>query len=396
MNAFFVSTAMGFEKTALQEMKEIWPYLLGKDSQTHTLPFPEVVIVPGGLEFETDIFAGLQLNFFLKTAHRVLLRMANFKTRDLPKFYQKFKSLPWRDYLHHGNVEFEVAAQKSRVNNEKRLEDSAGSALKELFASVPAGTEPCATIYIRMEEDYCTISLDSTGEHLHKRGWSTLKGEAPLRETIASFMLKEFIGETTTPSELARVTLLDPMCGSGTLLSEARTLWTGQFSRPFAFQKWKKTPKLFQSESFSLNYRMPTTPLFGKLRGFDLNPEMLAVARTNFAEAESQIAKHTRESLVKADFAVKTQDALKNTEAFSGPLWMILNPPYGERLPQALTEGFKGLAKELCSLYKPQQIGFLYPEREPLSVIPAGYKKSKEIKINNGGLRCLFTVLTSV
>lgn len=395
MNAFFVSTALGFEQTALQEMQEIWPYLLGKDSKTHTLPFPDVVVVPGGLEFETDIFAGLQLNFFLKTAHRVLMRMASFKTRDLPKFYQKFKALPWRDYLRHGNVDFVVAAQKSRVNNEKRLQDSSEKALKEIFSSVPAGAEACASIYIRMEEDYCTISLDSTGEHLHKRGWSALKGEAPLRETIAAFMLKELIADTT-PAELTHITLLDPMCGSGTLLSEARTLWTGQFSRSFALKKWKQTPKLFQSESFALNYKMPTAPLFGRLRGFDINPEMIPVVQKNFAEAEEQISQNTRGDLIKADFAVKAQDALKNPESFSGPLWMILNPPYGERLPTALTEGFKGLAQELCSLYKPQRIGFLYPEREPLAVIPAGYKKTKEIKINNGGLRCLFTVLTAL
>jgi putative N6-adenine-specific DNA methylase len=374
--------------------------LLGKDSQTHTLPFPEVVIVPGGLEFETDIFAGLQLNFFLKTAHRILLRMASFKTRDLPKFYQKFKSLPWRDYIHHGNVDWKVAAQKSRVNNEKRLQDSAEKALKEIFANVPAGAEPCAEIFIRMEEDFCTISLDSTGEHLHKRGWSTLKGEAPLRESIASFMLKELIGDTS-PAELSRVTLLDPMAGSGTLLTEARTLWAGQFAREFAFQKWKKTPKLFNSPSFALNYKMPVAPLFGKLRGFDINDEMIPVAEKNFAEAEAQVAKNTREAFTKADFVMKNQNALEKSadaksEELSAPLWMISNPPYGERLPTALTEGFNGLAENLCALYKPQQIGFLYPERDPLSVIPKGYKKSKEIKINNGGLRCLFTVLTSL
>jgi putative N6-adenine-specific DNA methylase len=75
---------------------------------------------------------------------------------------------------------------------------------------------------------------------------------------------------------------------------------------------------------------------------------------------------------------------------------MIMNPPYGERLPTAVDEGYKGLAKELCAIYKPQIIGFLYPEREPLSVIPTGYKKSKELKINNGGLRCVFTVLSAL
>jgi putative N6-adenine-specific DNA methylase len=143
MNKFFVSTPLGFENTALTEMKEVWPYLLGKDAKTHALPFPEIEVHQGGLEFETDLFAALQLNFFLKTANRVLLRMTSFRTKDLPKFYQKFKSLPWKEYLPHGHVEWEVAAQKSRLNNEKRLQESAEKALSELFAG-NTGATPCA------------------------------------------------------------------------------------------------------------------------------------------------------------------------------------------------------------------------------------------------------------
>lgn len=400
MNKFFISTPLGFEESTLQDMKEIWPFLLGKDSQTHTVPFPAVEVLQGGLEFEADLFTGLQFNFFLKTANRVLLRLASFKARDLPKFYQKFKALPWREYLHHSHVEWVVAAQKSRLNNEKRLQDSAETALHEIFASVPEGPEACGAIYIRMDDDLCTVSLDTTGEHLHKRGWSVLKGEAPLRETIAAYMLRELIGETT-PAELKEITLLDPMVGSGTLLTEARTLWGGQFQRRFGFQKWKKAPKLFLSESFSLNYRLPASPVFGHYRGFDIHEDMIPVALQNFAEAERQWNQSRRADHLSGDVQIVQQDALEASSAapLKGlqPLWLISNPPYGERLAEAGgADGLFGLVESFCALYKPARMGLLFPEREPLLVFPEGYKKMKELKVNNGGLRCLFTVLATL
>lgn len=392
MNKFFVATPLDFEKRALAEMKEVWPYLLGKDSRPHALPFPEVTVLEGGFEFEADLFTGVQLNFFLKTANRILLRMTSFRAKDLPKFYQKFKGLPWLDFLPHGHVEWEVAAQKSRLNNEKRLQESAEKALSELFKG-QAGAEPCASIYIRMDDDLCTISLDTTGEHLHKRGWATLKGEAPLRETLAACMLQEMIGKTPA-AELAQITLLDPMMGSGTFLCEARALWAGQFSRDFAFKKWKRAPKLFLSSSFALNYALPVRTPFKAFVGYDIDADMIPAAEKNFAEVERQLQGVQKTAFVKAPHQFIHGDALELKSEETGPLWLVVNPPYGERLPVADKGGLKTLAKELCDRYKPQKLGVLYPEKERLAAVPAGYKTLKELKINNGGLRCLFTILT--
>lgn len=393
MNRFFVATPLDFESAALQEMKDIWPFLLGKDAKPHALPFPEVKVLEGGLEFETELFAGLQLNFFLKTANRVLLRMASFKARDLPKFYQKFKSLPWLEYLHSSHVEWKVAAQKSRLNNEKRLQESAESALQELFPG-KTSQEPCGSIFIRMDDDLCTISLDTSGEHLHKRGWTALRGEAPLRETIASYMLKSLIAEAT-PTQISAVTLCDPMMGSGTLLNEARALWSGQFLRPYAFQKWKKAPKLFQSSSFALNYAFQAEPVFKKYLGFDISGNMVSIASENFAEVEKQISQTRKKTFKKSDSEFRHEDAIEEAQIKDAhPLWMILNPPYGERLPIAITGGLPQLAATLCSRYKPERLGILYPEKDKVSPVPAGYRVLKENRINNGGLRCLFTVLT--
>ncbi|QDK38247.1 class I SAM-dependent RNA methyltransferase [Bdellovibrio sp. NC01] len=392
MNKFFVSTPLGYELTTLAEMKECWPYLLGKDSKTHSLPFPEVEVLQGGLEFETELFAALQFNFFLKTANRVLLRMTSFRTKDLPKFYQKFKALPWKEYLAHGHVEWEVAAQKSRLNNEKRLQESAEKALSELFPKTEA-KDFAGSIYIRMEEDLCTISLDATGEHLHKRGWSVLKGEAPLRETIAAYLLKEMIGEAT-PAEIREVTLLDPMMGAGTFLTEARSLWQGQFKRPFAFQKWKKAPKLFLSETFVFNYELPSSNMFKAFVGFDIEEKMLKVVSENFKEVERQIQFQEKADFKSTPLEVLHKNSMDTTWTGARPLWMVVNPPYGERLSSEGLGGLKGLAEAFCTNFKPQALGILFPDKERLQKAPIGYKVEKELKINNGGLRCLFTILT--
>lgn len=394
MNTFFVSTPLDFEQTTLQEMREIWPYLLGKDAKPHGGPFPEVKVVSGGLEFETEFFTGLQLNFFLKTANRILLRIASFKARDLPKFYQKMRSLPWLEYLPHGNVEWEVAAQKSRLNNEKRLLESAEKALHEIFSSA-AGAEPCGTIYIRMDDDLCTVSLDTTGDHLHKRGWGALKGEAPMRETIAAFSLKAMMG-SMTPEELAQITLVDPMMGSGTFLTEARTLRGGQFLRSFAFQKWKKAPKLFLSPSFAFNYGLPSAGPFKKYVGFDVNQAMPPAAEGNFDAAEKQLEVVQRKAFQKAQRELGCRDSLSQPYSGEGLVWVIVNPPYGERLPDQIEGGLRGLAGALCRHYQPLKLGILYPEKERVQKAPEGYKVAQELKVNNGGIRCLFTVLTRV
>lgn len=397
MNHFFISTPLGFEEQALQEMKQAWPFLLGKDARPHSLPFPGVKVAQGGLEFETDFIAGLQLNFFMKTANRVLLRLAWFRARDLPKFYQKFKTLPWKDFLHHGHVEWEVAAQKSRINNEKRLQESAEKALEELFPETStvdfkAATSACATIYIRMDDDDCTISLDATGEHLHKRGWTSLKGEAPLRETIAAYLLQAMIGSTSA-EELSKVTLVDPMMGSGTFLTEARGLGSGQFTRPFAFQKWKRAPKLFLSPSFVFNYELPVATGFKSYIGFDVDTKSVDVAQKNFDEVEKQLSLAQRKNFQAASVDFSCVDALTASLKAEAPVWMIVNPPYGERLPAAVA-GVGALAQILCQRYRPQKLGVLHPEKDKMKPVPDGYQVLKELKINNGGIRCLFTLLT--
>jgi putative N6-adenine-specific DNA methylase len=389
---FFVVTPIGFEKNTLHEMREVWAHLLGKNAQSHDLPFPEVQILKGGLEFETEWVAAVQLNFFLKTASRILLRLTTFRTRDFPKFYQKVKALPWGEYLVSSQVEWVVNAQKSRLNNEKRLQESAEQALQSVL---PPGTpgEISGTIHVRMDDDECTVSLDTTGEHLHKRGWSVLKGEAPLRETVSVHLL-ELLSQGKSVEDKAKTFLVDPMMGSGTFLTEARALYDGQFQRPFAFQKLKKCPKLFQMPGFSLNYRLPETPNFKFFVGYDISAEMTEVAKKNYAATEAQIADYRRKKFLSRPLTVRHKNSLiEGAEADRGG-WVISNPPYGERLTMALEEdGLKGIVDGLIAQFQPERLGLLYPAKDRLKKAPVGYKLVSESNINNGGIHTVFTVL---
>jgi Predicted N6-adenine-specific DNA methylase len=395
MKKFFVSTPLGFEHRALSEMRAIWPYLLGKDAQSLKDSFPSIEMTEGGFEFEADFFVGPQLNFFLKSANRVLLRLDSFRCRDFPKLFTRTRDLPWSEFITDSNVEWVVAAQGSRLNNEKRLQDCMQDAIKETMGA-PKSQEPQATVYVRMFDDQLTISLDTTGEHLHKRGWSVLKGEAPLRETIASYMIEEMIGDAA-PETLSQISLKDPFVGSGTLLTEARALYTGAFARPYAFQKWKRAPKLFLSPSFALNYKLPVIAGFKEYLGSDIDAEMILVAEKNFAEVEKQMQAVQKKNFTSAKVTFEQQDALaEGTIEHSHPLWLVCNPPYGERLPLAASGGLAAVVKRLCERYKPQKLGILYPQKDGLKTAPNGYKVVREVSISNGGLHTSFTVIESL
>ena len=390
MSQFFISTPIGAEANCLQEMKFFWPLLLGKDARPHVEPFPEVQVHEGGLEFTADVFIALQFNFFLKTANRLLMRLDSFRVRDLPKFYNRLQGLPWKDYLQSGDVEWEISAQKSRLNNEKRLLESAEAALAKIFPQKLRGGFQ-QKIFIRMFDDLCTISLDSSGEHLHKRGWGVLKGEAPLRETLASFLLNQLKGDAGL-EQIQKVHLLDPMTGSGTFLTEARATYFGNFQRAYSFQAWPKGPKLFKMPAFAANYKFSVPETFASFNGIEISEKMTKAAEENWKSLEAILSQTSKGQFKAAPVRWHQADALESPVQMPQPVWMILNPPYGERIASdTFTTG--ELLEKLCLNYGPSRLGVLLPEKEALKQAPLGYRQIKQIKVNNGGIRCLFRIL---
>jgi putative N6-adenine-specific DNA methylase len=394
MKKFFVVCPLHQEMALAAEIRACWPLLIGKDGQVAPAPSPALRILKGGVELECDEVHGYQLNFFLKTASRILLRLAEFKARDFPKVHEKIKALPWQEYFRTSRLEYVVAASRSRLNHEGRLRDTLEKTLRNLLP--PAGAQAEGTVYLRMENDLCTLSLDTTGEHLHKRGWAPLKGEAPLRETLAQIILRQLIGDTE-PEKLARIHLFDPMAGSGTFLLEARASHFPQWGRPFAFQKFKSCPKIFLSPSFIFNYRLPRATAFKSLIASDRDEKILLAAQKNAQSLEAEIARFEKKNYEAATWVWEVADLFADTlpkPPAGEELWIVSNPPYGERLRDS-AEGDMGAYFAALAATKAGQIALLHPEKMKLkkAQVPAGYKISAEIPLLNGGLKTLLTVL---
>lgn len=195
----------------------------------------------GGVLFSGRIPDVYRANLHLRLANRVLMRLDEFTAANFRHLAKKTAAFPWELYLHAGApIRIHVAARRSRLMHTAAVAEHVQSGLAERLARVSADAGPCPPdavfqrIYVRGEEDRWTISLDSSGELLHKRGVKILGGAAPVRETIAAAVLALAGYRPGDP-------LVDPMCGAGTFSLEAAMMAgrvpAGWF-RDFAFRGW--------------------------------------------------------------------------------------------------------------------------------------------------------------
>ncbi|HEY8269442.1 MAG TPA: RNA methyltransferase [Pseudobdellovibrionaceae bacterium] len=393
--SFYISCNLGFEETLAQEIRQCWPQLIEINGQANQSPLPELTLEMGGVLVKTSFELGLQFNFFLKTAHRVLWRIAEFKVRDFPKLFEKVQKITWGNYLKGRKIEWVVAASKSRLNNEKRIEETCGEAFAKVAAKVQGESLAPQAVYVRIYEDLCTLSLDSSGENLYKRGWGTLKGEAPLRETLAAFLIQEMM-QDAPPNKTQQVTVVDPMCGSGTLILEAAGLWQPVFERKFSFLDWKNTPKIFRSSLLKKNYKLLQKQApFKSYLGYDIDEKVLAAAEENQKSLESKM------DVKNLKIRFEKENLFKGEKKNLGPVWCITNPPYGERLHVQGRDSrdqeafsYQDLLQRMADKFSAEKIGVLLPNKRSVKSLkaPEGYKKRKEIPFSNGGLEVVYMI----
>lgn len=199
----------------------------------------DVLAVPGGVTFTGGLPELYRANLCLGLATHVLLRVAEFPTRHLSQLRKKADALPWRDLLTRGQP-FTVRAtcRRSKLYHSGAVAERVAQAIASATGAEPVTTPvpeggDIPTVAVRVHEDMVSISLDTSGEPLHRRGWRLQTAKAPLREDLARALLLATQWEPTTP-------LVDPMTGSGTLAIEAavlaRDLAPGR-GRSFAFEK---------------------------------------------------------------------------------------------------------------------------------------------------------------
>lgn len=346
---------------------------LAREELDSKCPVSDVTMIKGGIELNADLEWIVRAHVILKIPTRILMRVSSFKVRDFPKLHQKFSNFKWNDVLSHPEPLFEISCSKSRLMHTGRIEETVKGALKEALVRQPLSLDwqkknyPPQTFYIRLQDDELTLSLDLSGEPLYKRGLQIIKGEAPIRENFGAAMLVELFRGLSSP-----VTLVDPMCGSATLLTEALFFQKPLHLRKFAFE----TTPFFKGKLVRLPDETAGFPI-ERVVGFDLNEELIRKVR-----AESKLD-------------LQVLNSAKTPLNISGDFLMICNPPYGERIK---IEGKRGSFlreawEKFLSVDKPLRFGWVLPsDMDDLFKSPSNYRLRSKKAFRNGGMAVTYFV----
>jgi putative N6-adenine-specific DNA methylase len=356
MNIFFLICPLGFEQLLLQELTYKWPLHFPEES------FSIVSNENGGIEIETSLDHGLQLNRILKIPTRILLRVKNQKCRDLPKLFNIMKKINWKQYLKQQNIDFHISAKKSRLIHTGRIKKTANEALLAYFNAnkLPGKLEikdaEDQVIHLRFNEDNLDISLDSSGELLHKRDKNSYRGKASIRESFSAALCLKLLGLKSYSDH----TFIDPMCGSGTNLFEARDFFTLN-NRDFSYHNWTGVNESSLKD-------LPNIWNLVSLVGNELDESVY-------------------ENIKGEGLDIRLGDFFNFT--FDSPSFLILNPPYGKRIriDQDKVKYFRSLIKHIKANIKPKKFGIIIP-RDFASQI-----ESKErLNFNQNGIKVSFLI----
>lgn len=318
-------------------------------------------------------------NFHLHTAIRILKPICHFKAESADEVYEEVKKIDWTEYLGLDktfavdSVVFSDDFRHSKFVSYK-VKDAIVDQFREATGKRPniSVANPDIRLNMHIADDQCTLSLDSSGESLHRRGYRQESVEAPLNEVLAAGMIlmTGWQGDTD---------FVDPMCGSGTLLIEAaliaHNMAPGVFRKEYAFEKWPD----FDKELFDEIYNDDSQEREFKhhIYGYDIDIKAVNTARMNVKAAglTSDITVEER------DFKDFTQPAQKSI--------MITNPPYGERISTPdLLGTYKMIGERLKHQFQNNDAWILSYREECFDQI--GLKPSVKIPVYNGSLECEF------
>ena len=373
---FFAVCTPGLEPFTAQELGALGLFPPGPGSSRPEIPADREV---GGVSFSGALTDLYRANLHLRTADRVLVRWGTFQAAAFSELRRKAGRLPWEEILQPGSpVVFRVTCHQSRLYHQKAVAERLAGAIADRLGRLPPvqpgdGNEDLQgpqLIMARLVNDRVTLSLDSSGSLLHRRGYRLAGGKAPLRETLACGLLLASGWDGTSP-------LIDPFCGSGTIPIEAallaHTIPPG-LNRPFAFMNW---PSFDAREWQSLLYR--SAP---KLNAF--TPRLIA------SDRDQGVIRTARENAERAgvggliDFSCR---AVSSIEVPAGPGWVVTNPPFGVRVSREedLRNLYAQFGKVLRSKCPGWQVALLGPSL-PL-IRNSGLRFDRGIPLSHGGLR---------
>lgn len=321
-------------------------------------------------------------NLFLKTAIRILVPILEVRIKDENELYIAVKGIEWEKHFNTTQTFAVYGTTSSHIFRHSKYvalksKDAIADRFREIFNKRRPNVDvenPDFIINIHIRRDKLTVSLDSTGSSLHMRGYRKMSVEAPLSENLASGLLHLLKWDMTSP-------FYDPMCGSGTLLAEAYLMSCGlpaqDVKRHFAFKNWRDyNEELFNRvlNEFSKKKEQYHPQIFGS----DIDPKAIDVAKYNL----SKLDLHSVNLEVK-DFFTSTKPA-KNG-------YMIINPPYDERLELEDVVGFYGdIGETLKSNYKGWKIGIISGNDNAMKNL--GLRPSRTYELMNGAIEVNFSI----
>ena len=318
-------------------------------------------------------------NFHLHTAIRILKPIKRFRASSADDVYEGVKSIDWSDYLDERqtfSVDSVVYSEDFRNSRfvTYRVKDAIVDQFIERGARRPniSVANPDLRLNIHISENSCTLSLDSSGESLHRRGYRQESVDAPLNEVLAAGMIlmTGWKGDTD---------FIDPMCGSGTILIEAaliaQNMAPGVFRKEYAFERWHDFDRELLDEIY--NDDSKEREFTHKIYGYDIDIKAVNTARINVRAA----------GLTKC-IEVECADFKDFTQP-SGPAIMVCNPPYGERISTPnLLNTYRMIGDRLKHQFQGNEAWILSYRQECFEAI--GLKPSLKVPLYNGSLECEF------
>jgi putative N6-adenine-specific DNA methylase len=329
------------------------------------------------VSFSGDKALLYKANFYCRTALRILKPIAHFKADHADEVYREVKRIDWDAYLSPDKTfAIDAVVYSEMFNHSKfvayRTKDAIADYFNDKYEKRPSVrvNHPDVYINIHISHDECTLSLDSSGESLHKRGYRIGQVEAPLNETLAAGMILRtgWRGESH---------FVDPMCGSGTLLIEAAMIALnmppGLFRKEYAFERWPDFDRDLMDEIY--NDDSAEREFNFKCYGSDISP--IAVEKA---------MKNVRNAGLSKYIELKTVPFQQYTQA-PRPGIMVVNPPYGERIsPDDIMDLYAMIGERLKHVFSGYDAWILSYKDECFEKI--GLRPKHRIRLMNGDLDC--------
>jgi putative N6-adenine-specific DNA methylase len=347
--------------------------------EVERLGYKNISVENGRVYFETDQRGLIQSNLWLRTASKIYWVIGAFESHTFSELYDQVHALPWDEILNkNATMLVNAKSVKSELHSLSSIQSISKKAIvdklqDQLACEVLPEDAEDYEILIDILKDQVTVRINTTGEGLFKRGYRLENNEAPLRETLAATLVD-------VTNWKAKIPLVDPMCGTGTILIEAamygRNMAPG-VNRKFAFEDWPFI-KDYVVAAERKKAKAEVVDREMVIKGFDKDPEVIEVARANAERAGV------------GDFITFECRDLKDFETDIEYGYLISNPPYGERLgnyeeAEEVNEILGGLFRNEVKTWS-MYIFTAFNKFEDVF----GKKATKNRKLYNGKLKCYF------